>query len=166
MDSIRGERKAVDFGSQIRSYVLAPYQMVKDHRTDEEIGDPQRVLDGDIDRFIEAELRRRARRRPDPASPANADRDRDGTGGEHERGPRGDAGSHAGGHRVVAVGETHVVVAGRHRDPLQEAVDGHDRRRRAVDGRRPAVVERRPDHDDRGCRRPHVEAHVLGGDSS
>jgi peptide chain release factor 2 len=60
MDSIRGERKAVDFGSQIRSYVLAPYQMVKDHRTDEEMGDPQRVLDGDIDRFIEAELRRRA----------------------------------------------------------------------------------------------------------
>ncbi|HEX7246926.1 MAG TPA: peptide chain release factor 2, partial [Actinomycetota bacterium] len=60
MESIRGERKAVDFGSQIRSYVLAPYQMVKDHRTDEEVGDPQRVLDGDIDRFIEAELRRRA----------------------------------------------------------------------------------------------------------
>jgi peptide chain release factor 2 len=60
MTSIRGERKAVDFGSQIRSYVLAPYQMVKDHRTDEEVGDPQRVLDGDIDRFIEAELRHRA----------------------------------------------------------------------------------------------------------
>jgi peptide chain release factor 2 len=60
MDSIRGERKAVDFGSQIRSYVLAPYQMVKDHRTNEEVGDPQRVLDGDIDRFIEAELRHRA----------------------------------------------------------------------------------------------------------
>jgi len=60
MDEIRGERKAVDFGSQIRSYVLAPYQMVKDHRTDEEVGDPQRVLDGDFDRFIEAELRRRA----------------------------------------------------------------------------------------------------------
>jgi peptide chain release factor 2 len=60
MDEIRGERKAVDFGSQIRSYVLAPYQMVKDHRTSEEVGDPQRVLDGDLDRFIEAELRRRA----------------------------------------------------------------------------------------------------------
>jgi peptide chain release factor 2 len=60
MDEIRGERKAVDFGSQIRSYVLAPYQMVKDHRTEVEVGDPQRVLDGDLDRFIEAELRRRA----------------------------------------------------------------------------------------------------------
>lgn len=60
MSEIRGERKAVDFGSQIRSYVLAPYQMVKDHRTGQEVGDPQRVLDGDLDRFIEAELRRRA----------------------------------------------------------------------------------------------------------
>jgi len=60
MQQIRGERKAVDFGSQIRSYVLAPYQMVKDHRTDHEVGDPSRVLDGDLDGFIEAELRRRA----------------------------------------------------------------------------------------------------------
>jgi peptide chain release factor 2 len=60
LNELRGERKAVDFGSQIRSYVLAPYQMVKDHRTDVEVGDPSRVLDGDIDRFIEAELKRRA----------------------------------------------------------------------------------------------------------
>jgi peptide chain release factor 2 len=63
IDSLRGERKAVDFGSQIRSYVLAPYQMVKDHRTEMEVGDPSRVLDGDVDRFIEAELRRRATER-------------------------------------------------------------------------------------------------------
>ncbi|MEX2101863.1 MAG: peptide chain release factor 2 [Actinomycetota bacterium] len=60
LDELRGERRDVDFGSQIRSYVLAPYQMVKDHRTEFEVGDPQRVLDGDIDGFIEAELRRRA----------------------------------------------------------------------------------------------------------
>jgi peptide chain release factor 2 len=60
MTAIRGERKAVDFGSQIRSYVLAPYQMVKDHRTGYEVGDPQRVLAGEIDGFVEAELRRRA----------------------------------------------------------------------------------------------------------
>jgi peptide chain release factor 2 len=60
MNELRGERKAVDFGSQIRSYVLAPYQMVKDHRTEVEVGDPSRVLGGDIDRFIEGELRRRA----------------------------------------------------------------------------------------------------------
>jgi len=60
MNELRGERKAVDFGSQIRSYVLAPYQMVKDHRTEVEAGDPSRVLGGDIDRFIEGELRRRA----------------------------------------------------------------------------------------------------------
>ena len=60
LDSLRGERKGIDFGSQIRSYVLAPYRMVKDHRTGMEIGDVDRVLDGDIDELIEAELRRRA----------------------------------------------------------------------------------------------------------
>jgi peptide chain release factor 2 len=60
IEQLRGERRAVDFGSQIRSYVLAPYRMVKDHRTDVEIGDVDRVLDGDLDRLIEAELRQRA----------------------------------------------------------------------------------------------------------
>jgi peptide chain release factor 2 len=57
---LRGERRGIDFGSQIRSYVLAPYRLVKDHRTDVEASDPDRVLDGDLDRFIEAELHRRA----------------------------------------------------------------------------------------------------------
>ena len=60
MESLRGEQRGIDFGSQIRSYVLAPYRMVKDHRTNVEIGDVDRVLDGDLDRLIEAALRERA----------------------------------------------------------------------------------------------------------
>jgi peptide chain release factor 2 len=60
IENIRGEQMGIDFGSQIRSYVLAPYRMVKDHRTDMEIGDVDRVLDGDLERLVEAELRRRA----------------------------------------------------------------------------------------------------------
>jgi peptide chain release factor 2 len=60
LENLRGERKGIDFGSQVRSYVLAPYRMVKDHRTNVEIGDIDRVLDGDIEQLIEAELRRRA----------------------------------------------------------------------------------------------------------
>ncbi|MGZ4267040.1 MAG: peptide chain release factor 2 [Solirubrobacteraceae bacterium] len=52
----RGEAQDVNFGSQIRSYVLHPYSMVKDHRTDFEMGDTARVLDGDLDGFIRAYL--------------------------------------------------------------------------------------------------------------
>jgi peptide chain release factor 2 len=48
----RGQAQDVNFGSQIRSYVLHPYTMVKDHRTDVEVGDAQRVLDGDLDPFV------------------------------------------------------------------------------------------------------------------
>lgn len=53
---IEGEKKEIGFGSQIRSYVLQPYQMVKDMRTGHEVGDVQRVLDGGIQDFIEAFL--------------------------------------------------------------------------------------------------------------
>ena len=56
----KGEAQDVGWGSQIRSYVLHPYTMVKDHRTDHEVGDTQRVLDGDLDGFVRAELLRRA----------------------------------------------------------------------------------------------------------
>jgi peptide chain release factor 2 len=56
----KGEAQDVAWGSQIRSYVLHPYTMVKDHRTNHEMGDAQRVLDGDLDGFVRAELLRRA----------------------------------------------------------------------------------------------------------
>jgi peptide chain release factor 2 len=56
MAKLEGEKAPIAWGSQIRSYVLAPYQLVKDHRTGEETGNVTAVLDGDLDRFIEAYL--------------------------------------------------------------------------------------------------------------
>ncbi|RPI23067.1 MAG: peptide chain release factor 2, partial [Chloroflexota bacterium] len=57
LSELRGEYQKTEWGSQIRSYVLHPYQMVKDHRTDFEMGNTQAVLDGDLDGFIEAYLK-------------------------------------------------------------------------------------------------------------
>ncbi|ATI77822.1 peptide chain release factor 2 [Bacillus sp. GM2] len=57
LDEIRGEQKEIGWGSQIRSYVFHPYSLVKDHRTNTEMGNVQAVMDGDIDSFIDAYLR-------------------------------------------------------------------------------------------------------------
>ncbi len=56
MDKLHSDKKDIDFGSQIRSYVLHPYRMVKDHRTGTETGNADAILDGDIDTFIEKYL--------------------------------------------------------------------------------------------------------------
>ena len=60
LSQIGGAKKDIAFGHQIRSYVLAPYQMVKDHRTKEQVGDPDRVLDGDLDPFIKSYLMKKS----------------------------------------------------------------------------------------------------------
>jgi len=54
---LTGGKKEIAWGSQIRSYVFHPYTLVKDHRTDLEVRDVQRVMDGDLDPFIDAYLR-------------------------------------------------------------------------------------------------------------
>ena len=60
LEQISGTKRDIAFGSQIRSYVLHPYQMVKDHRTKEQVGDINRVLDGDIDGFIRSYLMKKS----------------------------------------------------------------------------------------------------------
>jgi peptide chain release factor 2 len=60
LENIGGAKKDIAFGSQIRSYVLQPYQMIKDHRTKYEEGNVQKVLDGDIDPFIKTYLMQKA----------------------------------------------------------------------------------------------------------
>jgi len=60
LDQIGGAKKDIAFGNQIRSYVLHPYQLIKDHRTKFDVGDVNRVLDGDLDGFIKAYLMQKA----------------------------------------------------------------------------------------------------------
>lgn len=59
IEELRGEKKKIEWGNQIRSYVFQPYTMVKDHRSGVEIGNVQAVIDGELDDFIEAILRKR-----------------------------------------------------------------------------------------------------------
>ncbi|MBI4265752.1 MAG: peptide chain release factor 2 [Acidobacteria bacterium] len=60
LEQLGGEKREIGFGSQIRSYVLQPYQMIKDHRTKVEVGDVNRILDGDLDPFIKTYLMQKA----------------------------------------------------------------------------------------------------------
>jgi peptide chain release factor 2 len=59
LTALKGEKKSIEWGSQVRSYVLAPYQLVKDHRTNVETGNVQAVLQGELDLFIESEVRQK-----------------------------------------------------------------------------------------------------------
>ena len=58
IEELRGEKSKIEWGNQIRSYVFQPYTMVKDHRTGVEVGNVQKVIDGSLDEFIEAALRK------------------------------------------------------------------------------------------------------------
>lgn len=57
IEDLKGEQREIAWGSQIRSYVFCPYTMVKDHRTNYEVGNVQGVMDGDIDGFMESYLK-------------------------------------------------------------------------------------------------------------
>ncbi len=70
IQAIRGQRKDIGWGSQIRSYVFHPYQLVKDHRTGVETGNVQAVMDGGIDEFIEEGLRWMKKQEAEPAKGA------------------------------------------------------------------------------------------------
>lgn len=61
VEGIVGDKKGISWGNQIRSYILQPYRLVKDHRTDTEVGNVDGVLDGDIDIFIDAYLREKSK---------------------------------------------------------------------------------------------------------
>jgi peptide chain release factor 2 len=74
-NAIVGEKKEISWGSQIRSYVFQPYQMVKDHRTGYEVGQVSAVMDGDVDGFIEAYLKQKLTKGSDQFSPAHGSDD-------------------------------------------------------------------------------------------
>jgi peptide chain release factor 2 len=57
MEALVGDKKDITWGSQIRSYILQPYRLVKDHRTNVEVGDVDSVLDGDIEKFLKESLK-------------------------------------------------------------------------------------------------------------
>ena len=57
LSELKGESADINFGSQIRSYVFHPYKMVKDHRTGYEVSDVEKVMDGNLDEFVESYLR-------------------------------------------------------------------------------------------------------------
>jgi peptide chain release factor 2 len=73
LEQIGGEKRDIAFGSQIRSYVLQPYQMIKDHRTKMEVGDVNRILDGDLDGFIKTYLMQKASGTLGTAAPSDED---------------------------------------------------------------------------------------------
>ena len=59
LKELQGDYSQITWGSQIRSYVFQPYTMVKDHRTNAEVGNVQAVMDGDLDHFINEELKQK-----------------------------------------------------------------------------------------------------------